>query len=124
MSEVVATNADFGHADLAGADLRRGEFSKAFFLGANLTEARFEGAHLDGANLATADFSGVKDWEFISSIRCANIYGMIAPYEFKKWALANGALEYDRYHWDEWLEARDACLVQDVDEADSTGNIP
>ena len=100
-------SADLSGANLSGSDLTRAGFSLAKLVGANLNRADFS-----GANLVFADLRDVENWQYITGIRCANIYGVSAPRGFRQWALDHGALEYERDAYKEWLVARDACLAE------------
>ena len=110
LRNVDARDAWFRESNLSGAILTGADFSKADFGRANLTGAQLSGVDLTGADLTMADLTDVTEWKAIKSIKCANIYGVQAPYAFKKWALDNGALEYDNYRELRWSEFRDACL--------------
>ncbi len=124
LSDVDAQGAFFQESDFSGANLTGSNFSEANFFRANFYGSQIAGVDFTGASLTWTNFGAVKDWEAIASIKCANIYGVQAPYAFKKWALNNGAVEYDSDRELRWTEVRDACLAQDVDEEDSTGSIP
>ena len=108
LSNSDARNVSFTESDFTRADLRGADFSRAEFYGASLRSAQVAGADFTGADLRSANFGDVKDWEAISSIKCANIYAVQANYEFKRWALENGAVEYNKFSWPKF---RDACLA-------------
>jgi hypothetical protein len=111
--------ANISGADMRGADLHDADLEDALLSGINLRGSRLAGASLHGADLTSADLngvilagldltgvsfakadlrnadlSGISNWQSIASIQLANIEGVRnAPAGFRKWALANGAVE-------------------------------
>lgn len=134
LSKADLTAADFsfanlGHASLAdvdafgtifnGADFLNTTLNKVDFHGAILLSADFRDANLRNADLSSADFTFVKleradlrganlrdieNFEAISTIKGANIYGVKdAPEEFIDWALKHGAVELESdEEWEKW----------------------
>ena len=85
--------------------------------------ASLRGTDLSGAYLVFTSLSGVKDWREIKSIKCANIYGIDAPPDFRQWALSRGAMEIDWNDYQGWLNARDQCMpgVENLEESGKIG---
>lgn len=110
LSEVDAREAQFHSADLTGADLSGSDLTRAGFVDSRLVGANLNEADLSGANLLYANLQDVENWQYITGIRCANIYGVDAPRGFREWAISHGALEYKREDLDTWLVRREDCL--------------
>ncbi|MBX3178224.1 MAG: pentapeptide repeat-containing protein [Candidatus Hydrogenedentes bacterium] len=112
LSQADARGAGFDDSDLSNADLSECNLQYATFLYSNLGGASLRGADLSGAYLVFASLRGVKDWEKIKSIKCANIFGADAPPGFRSWALSRGAMEIDWNDYQVWLNARDRCMAE------------
>lgn len=119
LSQADAREAGFFESDLSGANLKNCDLSKADFVLANLSDAQIAGANFRGANLWGATITGWTGWESIVSIECANIKGIVGPESFRKWALANGAVEFGEFREPEsnWVTIRDQCL-KDLEEGE------
>ncbi len=113
LSNVDARGARFRTSDLRNADLSESDLTNAEFWGADLSGARLNGADLSGADLTFASLENVGGWDAIKSIKCANIFGMNAQYDFRMWALAHGALEIGEDEVVNWRELRDQCMGSD-----------
>lgn len=106
------TNANFPQADLQRSNFEACNLNGAIFAGANLSSARLLSADVLGveflaADLRGADLYGIRNWQYVSSVKLTNIHGLAsAPDGFIEWALKNGAVaEPDTQKWTELVRA-------------------
>jgi hypothetical protein len=102
------SNAYLPELKLAVASLCDANFAGAILHDANRAAANLMDANLTEADLAGANLKDIRNWERISSVEYANIYGIKnPPGRFIEWAKEGGAVEIeDHYEWTEYREKK------------------
>jgi hypothetical protein len=92
--------ANFRHSNLSHCQLRDADLKNADLTSASLTEADLTGSDCTAVDFRKSNLLGI-DWQHISAIKLANIYGVLnPPTGFLDWAKSAGAVAIESD--DEW----------------------